>query len=47
VYFLTVLPTGLIMRVLGKDLLKKKFDRDANSYWIKREQPIGSMKNQF
>ena len=47
VYFLTVLPTGLIMRVLGKDLLKKKFDRDASSYWIKREQPIGSMKNQF
>jgi len=47
VYFLTVLPTGLIMRLLGKDLLKKKLDKNAKSYWIKRSEPIGSMKNQF
>jgi len=47
VYFTTVLPTGLIMRFLGKDLLKQKLDRNAKSYWIKRSEPIGSMKNQF
>ena len=47
VYFVTVLPTGLIMRFLGKDLLKQKLDRNAKSYWIKRIEPIGSMKNQF
>ena len=47
VYFLTVLPTGLIMRLLGKDLLKQKLDKNAKSYWIKRSEPIGSMKNQF
>ena len=47
VYFVTVLPTGLIMRLLGKDLLKQKLDKNAKSYWIKRSEPIGSMKNQF
>ena len=47
VYFVTVLPTGLIMRILGKDLLKQKLDKNAKSYWIERKEPMGSMKNQF
>ena len=47
VYFITVLPTGLIMRLTGKDLLKQKLDKNAESYWIERSEPIGSMKNQF
>ena len=47
VYFVTVLPTGLIIRLLGKDLLKQKLDKNAKSYWIERKQPMGSMKNQF
>ena len=47
VYFATVLPTGFIMRLLGKDLLKQKFDKNAKSYWIERKEPMGSMKNQF
>ena len=47
VYFVTVLPTGLIMRLLGKDLLKQKLDKNTKSYWIERKQPMGSMKNQF
>jgi len=47
VYFLTVLPIGLIMRLLGKDLLKQKLDKNAKSYWIERSEPMGSMKNQF
>ena len=47
VYFITVLPTGLIMRLLGKDLLKQKLDKNAKSYWIERTEPMGSMKNQF
>ena len=46
VYFVSVVPTGLIMRLLGKDLLKQKLDKNAKSYWVKRE-PMGSMKNQF
>ena len=47
VYFLTVLPTGLIMRLLGKDLLKQKLDKNTKSYWMERSEPMGSMKNQF
>ena len=47
VYFITVLPTGIIMRILGKDLLKQKLDKNADSYWIERNDPVGSMKNQF
>ena len=46
VYFFVVTPTGLLMRLAGKDLLKTKFT-DNNSYWIKREKNIGSMKRQF
>ena len=47
VYVTTVLPTGLIMRLLGKDLLRQKLDNNAQTYWITRNEPIGSMKNQF
>ena len=47
VYFITVLPIGFIMRLLRKDLLKQKLDKNSKSYWIERIEPIGSMKNQF
>jgi hypothetical protein len=47
VYFVTVLPTGLIMNLLGKDLLKQKLDKNVKSYWIERTDRLGSMKNQF
>ena len=47
VFFLTVLPTGIIMRLLGKDLLNRKIDRSAPSYWVERKDPAGSMRNQF
>ena len=47
IYLTTVLPTGIIMRILGKDLLRKRFDKSANSYWIERRISMGSMKNQF
>jgi hypothetical protein len=49
-FITTILPIGLIMRALGKDLLRLKIDKSATSYWIKREPPgpppVG-MKNQF
>ena len=49
-FFGTVLPTGLIMRALGKDPLRLKRQPDANSYWINRRPPgpaPESMKDQF
>jgi len=47
VYFITVMPIGIIMRLLGKDLLHPKLDKNSKSYWIDRQGPVGTMKNQF
>lgn len=47
VYLLAVIPTGLLMKFLGKDLLRLKLDKSAESYWIKRDQTVSSMKDQF
>ena len=47
IFFAIITPVGLIMRMLGKDLLNKKFKKSLRSYWNKREQMIGTMKNQF
>ncbi len=50
VFFLAVLPTSLIMRMLGKDPMRLRFDRDAGSYWIPRTPPgpaPDSMSRQF
>ena len=35
-YYLIFTPLALIMRALGKDLLRLKHDRNATSYWIER-----------
>ena len=35
IFFLVVTPIGLIMRLLGKDLLNLKFNENK-SYWIKK-----------
>lgn len=35
-FFLVVTPTGLILRLLGKDPLRLKREPDAPSYWIRR-----------
>ena len=46
-YFLTVTPTGIIMRLLGKDLLRQQFNSSVKSYWIERKKSLDTMKNQF
>ena len=47
VYLVVIVPTGLILRLLGKDLLRTRIDRQASSYWIARDTPLHPMKNQF
>ena len=47
VFFLVVTPVGIVMRIMGKDLIRKKLNKNNKSYWIKREKPIGTMKKQF
>ena len=46
IFFLVVTPIGLLMRLLGKDLLNLKF-RDIQSYWIEKTGPKSKMKDQF
>ena len=49
-FFLTVTPIGLIMRLFGKRPLHLKFESNAKSYWIHRPPSslkAGSFKNQF
>ncbi len=46
IYFLIITPIGLLMRLLGKDLLSIKFNKEK-SYWIKRSKDINTMKRQF
>ncbi|MBT4941297.1 MAG: hypothetical protein HON14_19310 [Rhodospirillaceae bacterium] len=38
-FFTTVTPIALIMRLLGKRPLPLEFDLEAESYWIEREPP--------
>lgn len=49
-FFATIVPIGLIMRLFRKDLLRLRFDDEAPSYWIER-RPIGpdpkSLDRQF
>ena len=46
IFFLVVTPTGLIMRLLRKDILNLKYNKDK-SYWIKKNEKRNNMKNQF
>ena len=47
VFFLIITPIGLVLKLIGKDLLRLKFDETNNSYWIKRDKDINSMKKQY
>lgn len=50
IFFLVCTPMGIVMRLFGLDPLKRKFDREADSYWIDRDEPgpkPETMINQF
>jgi hypothetical protein len=49
-FFLTVTPMAILVRIMGKDLLRLRLEKDAKSYWIERDPPgppPESIKNQF
>ena len=46
IFFLVVTPIGLLMRLLGKDILSLKYNKNQ-SYWIDNKSPKSKMKNQF
>ncbi|MBM3518896.1 MAG: hypothetical protein FJX56_13755 [Alphaproteobacteria bacterium] len=50
IFFGSVTPIGLLMRLFGKDPLRLKLERGAASYWIARTPPgpePQSMRQQF
>ena len=47
IFFLVVTPIALIMKIIGKDLLNNKYDDKKKSYWINRNKPRSTMKQQF
>ncbi len=50
VFYMVMLPIGLILRAFGKELLRKRRENTAISYWIVRDPPgpdPASMSNQF
>jgi hypothetical protein len=50
IFALGVLPTGFVLRLMGKDPMRRKFDAKAETYWIVRNPPgppPATMKNQF
>ena len=49
-FIVTIIPAGLIMRVVGYDPMRRRFDPDARTYWIERDPPgplPDSLTNQF
>ncbi len=39
-FFLVVTPVALVFRLIGKDPLHRKLDREAESYWIEKQYLI-------
>ncbi|MDD5255017.1 MAG: SxtJ family membrane protein [Candidatus Omnitrophica bacterium] len=37
-FYLVFTPIGLALRLFGKDLLDRKFDKNAETYWHRREK---------
>ena len=46
IFFVVVTPIAIIIRLLKKDLLNLKFNKN-NSYWIEKNEQKSKMKNQF
>ena len=46
IFFLIVTPTGILLRLFGKDVINLKYNNES-SYWINKTGPKSNMKNQF
>lgn len=50
IFYLVFTPIALVLRALGRDFLARRWDRDAPSYWVRREaerRPASSYERQF
>jgi len=39
VFFVVVVPVGLVFRLFGRDPLQLRIDRNASTYWQSKKQP--------
>ncbi len=46
-FYIIFLPIGILLKIFRKDLLKKRIDKSAKSYFIDREKQPEAMENQF
>ena len=49
-FYVVITPIGFIMRVTGKAAMRRYFDSNASSYWVRRDPPgppPDSLNNQF
>ena len=46
IFFIVVTPTGIIMRILRKDLIGLKMN-NKSTYWIEKKNESKTMRNQF
>jgi len=47
VYYLAFTPVGLIMRMVGRDPMQRKLDREGSTYWIEHRTGTGSKARYF
>jgi saxitoxin biosynthesis operon SxtJ-like protein len=50
VFYSTLTPVALVLRLLGRDLLRLQIDRTASTYWVERRPPgpaPDTMRQQF
>ena len=45
-FYFVLTPTGLVLRLFGKDVLDKKFEKNRESYWVKKDLS-GRTKEQY
>ena len=40
IFYIIFTPIGIMLRLIGKDLLDKRLDKDAKSYWNKKDNGV-------
>jgi hypothetical protein len=46
IFYIVFMPIGIVMRIFGRDVLRRQFDKNGETYWIKREQK-GYVKERY
>lgn len=47
IFTVMIVPSALVMRLFGIDPMRRRAAPEAESYWVKRDQQPGSMRQQF